>query len=477
MRNQPFRSQPHRALAWACIALLAVCVRASIASAHGAFPGVSDMLDQTADGVKILRIYQGLVMKEGSSWRYVCSKAYNGAGADIAGSLPGGGVAIAVPSGITLMKRDGTFMPHPDPEAGQAEPTAFARSAEKLYALRFRDRVLASDVIEITDTTVKVLWTDSRIWSAIAVGESSLVLARADQDEVNELRLSFDGEVISEDKAPLPDTYAVAVQVMKDVPYYSVRLQNSSVMGRIEKGAWKQALMSGSAMAGPFVMPDGTAFVALDGVLSTFANDTATPLAENLDFVTELAQLDGHAYACTSTGLRDLTSSGLGDRLFDMSELLGPNECSIPMEQKNDCEIEWQHTQIEFIGANIKLAMGDTSEKVCDATAAGAAGGGAAGAAGTASVAGAVAQAGTNAAGSASSEASMQTASAGGAGGAGAEKAAALHTQSSGCACGMVPRSPRGAAVTFALLIATGWYLRRRRKYSASRSLGVIAPS
>jgi hypothetical protein len=148
------------------------------------------------------------------------------------------------------------------------------------------------------------------------------------------------------------------------------------------------------------------------------------------------------------------------------------------MEQQNDFEIEWQHTQIEFIGANITLAMGDTSEKVCDATAAGAAGGGAAGAAGSStSDGGAAGRVAASAGGTASSEAAMQTATAGGAGGAGPEKAAAPHTQSSGCACGMVPRSPRGAAVTFTLLIATAWYLRRRRKYSASRPLGVIAHS
>jgi hypothetical protein len=481
LKNQLLRSQPQarqkvvhkaaplRRLAWTLIALLAISARASFASAHGV-PGVSGMLDQSAGGVRVLRLYQGLVMKEGSSWRYVCSKMYNGAGQDIAGSLPGGGVAIAIPSGIALMKSDGTFMPHPDPEAAQAAPTAFARGADKLYALRFRDRVLASDVIEITPTTVKILWTDTHYWSDIAVGENSLALVRADQDEIDAMRLSFSGEVLSEDKATLSDTYAVSVRVMGDVPYYSVRLQNESVMGRIEQGMWKQVLMSGNAMAGPLVMQDGTTLVALDGVLSTFANEMATPLAENVDFVTALAELDGRPYACTATGLRDLNSAGLGDRLFDMSELLGPDECLLPLEMRADCELEWQHTQIELLGANIELPMGDTSESVCDQPAAGgtiAAGSGSAGAAGAGATAANATEAATRAAGAAGSkaaEAAMQSpAGAGTTAGVGAATAPPAPT--SGCACGMLPRSPRGAAVTYSLLITSAWFLRRRRKF------------
>jgi hypothetical protein len=400
-------------------------------------------------------------MREGSNWRYICSQIYNGSGQDIAGSLPGGGIAIAVPSGIAIMKRDGTVTPHPDPVAGQAEPTAFARSADKLYALRFRDRVMASDVIEITETAVKVLWTDTHIWSDIAVGGNSLALVRAEQDEVDEMRLSFEGEVLSSDKATLKDTYAVSVRVMGDTPYYTVRLQNQSVMGRVEQGSWKQVLMSGNAMAGPLAMADGSTFVALDGVLSTFTNDMATPLAENVDFVTGLAQLEGRPYACTATGLRDLSSTGLGDKLFDMSELFGPDECLLPKEKRNDCEIEWQHTQIDFLGANIQLAMGDTSGTMCDTPGTNGASAANPGSAGSGTMVAAVKSGAAGTAGSTSAEAQMQSTSGGASG---AASGTSAPPQSSGCACGMVPRSPRGAAETYTLFVACAWYLRRRRK-------------
>jgi hypothetical protein len=103
--------------------------------AHSA-PGVAAILDEDAAGVQSLRLYSGLVQRAGTSWRFVCSKVYGGVGQDLAASLPGGGAAIAIPSGITLLKRDGRFEPHPDPEARSGTVTAFARADGKLYALR-----------------------------------------------------------------------------------------------------------------------------------------------------------------------------------------------------------------------------------------------------------------------------------------------------------------------------------------------------
>jgi len=145
-----------------------------------------------------------------------------------------------------------------------------------------------SDIVEVSDTTVRVLWTDTHYWSDIAAGEKSLALVRAEQDEIEELRLSFEGEVLSEDKAPLVDPLEVTVRVMGDAPYYAARLQNQRLLGRIENGEWRTVLMAGNALAGPLELADGTVLVALDGVLSTFADDAATPLMD-ADFVTGLA--------------------------------------------------------------------------------------------------------------------------------------------------------------------------------------------
>jgi hypothetical protein len=467
LENPPLGSRLRSRGAQLLVCLVLLVSNASTVLAHSQ-PGVSGILDEDESGVHLLRLYQGLVQRDGESWRFVCSKTYGGVGQDLAGPLPGeGGAAIAIPNGVMIMKHDGTVTPHPDPEAMQGTITAFARSKDKLYGLRWRDRLLVSDVVEITESTVRVLHTDTQHWSDIAVGEASLVLMVYGGNEIEGLRLSFDGQVMADDKAPLEGVLAASVRVMNDVPYYTVRLQNSSQLGRIEQGAWKSVAMAGNALAGPLVMSDGTVLVALDGVLSTFANDAATPLADATDFVTGLYQLDDHPYACTRTGLRDLSSTGLGAQLFDMSELLSPNECVVPEESRSDCELEWQHLLVELLGANIPVVpTADASEGMCSAD--GGSRAGAAGAGGSASDASQSTQAATGsagAAGSAPQNAPMQAASAGSA----AANTAETSAQPAGCACGIVPRLQRTAAApAYILLVAMALILRRGRKYPSN---------
>lgn len=454
-------------LAWA-----ALWVVPGMAHAHSA-PGVASILDEDERGVQMLRLYQGIVQRDGDAWRFVCSMRYGGVGQDRAASLPSGGVAIAIAHGLALMQRDGTVIPHPDPEGAVGIVTAFARAPGKLYALRMRPQQLVSDVIEITDTAVRVVWTDTRFWSDIAIAETGLVLVHFEQDKVEELRLSFAGEVTSQQAADLVDSLEVSVRVLGDVPYFTAKLETSSLIGRIEDGVWKTIVMAGNNIAGPVALADGTVLVAPDGVLSTLVGDVVTPLSD-ADFVIGLDEMDGHAYACTRTGLRDISSTGFGASLFDLSELLGPNECWVPEDLRNDCEIEWQHLQVEIIGANIPIASEDASEPpICPTE-------GAAGAGGTP----ATAVAGAGAAGS--------TAQAAGApavmGGAGLADAGPIMTSNvaqaqteqgqaaeatpqrsaAGCACG-IPRRGRGrsAGVGLALLAASLLHRRTRRKRRA----------
>ena len=432
------------------LCMIASSWRAATVLAHSQ-PGVSGILDDNAGGVQVVRLYQGIVRRDGSSWRFVCTRSYGGADPDstaagpqsgLAGSLPGGGVAIALPMGIAVMKRDGSTMPHPDPIAEQGKLTAFARTPDKLYALRWREQFLASDVVEITESSVRVLYTDTQHWNDIGVTDSSLVLMRFGSDEIDEMRLSFAGEMLSLDNAPLPNAIAVSMQVMGDIAYHAARFDDHSILGRIIQGQWSPVLMAGNMIGGPLALQDGTALVALDGVLSTFANDVATPLGEP-DFVSGLFQLDDRPYACTRTGLRDLTSTGLGAQLFDMSEMVAPDECSLSPDDRSACELEWQHVFIEVLGANIPVKMDDAQKKVCaaaitGATAAAGSGGslsGAAGAAGTSSNAASTASNGAGATGS-------------------PETASPIKTPSSGCACNVATRSRPVAFKLGSMLVA-----------------------
>jgi hypothetical protein len=407
----------------------------------------------------MLRLAQGIVLREGATWRFVCSQTYGGKGQDLAGAVPGGGAAVAVPSGIVLMQRDGSFVPHPDPEASLGTPTAFAVAPGKLYAVRRRERVRVTDVIEITPTSVRVIWTDSRYWNDLAVGAESLTLVRFEGDEVDELRLSFSGEVRSEQKASLVDPLEVSVRVIGDTPYYTAKLQTSTVLARIEQGTWKPVVTAGNGLAGPLELPDGTVLVALDGVLSTLANDVATPLPAD-DFVIGLSQIEAHPYACTRTGLREVSSTSLGANLFDLAELHGPDGCLVPAGSESDCELEWQHFQVELLGANIPLASADPAQKVC---------GGTTGATAMGALDAGVAAASASAlAGTAASVPARAPAGEAGTGATGQTNPPSTATQpGSGCACGIVPQARRTTVnlVCYALVVlGIATRLRRRRR-------------
>lgn len=435
----------------ACVAFVA-SLGASAVQAHSA-PGVTAILDEDAAGLHLLRLYYGMVIREGSDWRFICSQIYGGIGQDLAASLPGGGAVIGTPTGIIIMKRDGTVAPHPDPEAQRGVVTAFARSAGKLYALRMRPDGAANDLIEITESTVRVLWTDARYWNDIAIGPSSISLVRISQDTIEAVGLSFDGQVLSDQVAVVVDPLEATVRVIANVPYYTVRTSRSTSLGRFDQNAWHVVLDTGNSIAGPLALPDGTVLVALEGQLATLANDMATPLAET-DFVIGLNQLEDHPYACTRTGLRDLSSSALGASRFELSELLAPDLCLAPEAMRDACELEWQHFQIELLGANIPVATDTEPAKQCAGPVAGSAG----------SMLSAADQAGSSSNGLAGASPQMSAGEAASppSGQAGASEPT---TQvSSGCSCCILRRSEHGAEVACALLFALTLFVRTRRR-------------
>jgi hypothetical protein len=366
--------------------LLVVALLCPAAKLHAhTGPGVMAIVDEDESGVRMLRLNQGLAQKVGDQWRFVCPSAYQGEGQDPAAALPGGGTAVASPTGVWLMRRDGTLVPHPDP-ATQGQVTAFARSPTALYALRARQDL--NDVIQLDADSVHVLWTDTRFWSDIAVGTSFLQLVRFDQGVIEELQLSLQGEVISQQRAALADVVAVNARTIGDVPYFTARLGTmlgtTVELGRIEQGAWQILQMAESTLAGPVETADGTRFIGLEGKLAAFDAEIVTP-REEPDFITGLERLVDHSYACTVSGLRDLSSAGLGATRFDLSLLEPPDSCVVPEAQRSACNLEWQHFRFELLAVNIPVTSAASSTD-CSANqgAAGAAGAATTSSAGTA---------------------------------------------------------------------------------------------
>jgi hypothetical protein len=326
----------------------------SAVHAHSA-PGVAAIVDEDAHGIYVLRLYAGHAQHAHDGWHYYCSGLYQGQGSEISASLPGGGVAIATARGIWVLDRDGTIGPHPDPEA-QGFVTAFARGGGRLYGIKQRTNDTVYDLIEVTADAVRVLWTDTRYWNDLAVGDTLIQLVRIDGDTIEALQLSLEGKALGAQDAPLADVQAVNARMVGDAAYYTVRLETSAELGHIQQNAWHVLQMAANSIAGPSRTADGISFVAVDGKLATFDADVLAS-RDDTDFVTGLNRLDNHSYACTSTGLRDLSSAGLGELVFDLSQLLPPDPCVVPVYMRPACELEWQHLQSELLGSNIPIAQ------------------------------------------------------------------------------------------------------------------------
>jgi hypothetical protein len=339
--------------AGALLAAAIVLLPSATLHAHSA-PGVASIVDEDADGIYVLRLYQGHAQRGPDGWHYFCSGLYRGQGFELSAALPGGGVAIAAPEGLWVLKRDGTLGPHPDRMA-KGLVTAFARGGGKLYAVKQRPDETMYDVVEITADAVRVIWSDSRYWTDLAVGNSLLQLVRTEEDKLEELQLSLDGQVLRQQHAMLANVLALNTHMIGDETYYTARLESSLELGHIDQNSWHMLQTAHASIAGPSRTADGTSFIALDGKLSIFNGDVLMPSADTT-FVARLDRLDAHSYACTNTGLRSLSSAGLGESLFDLSQMLPPDPCVVPQNLRSTCNLEWQHLIVELLGSNISVA-------------------------------------------------------------------------------------------------------------------------
>lgn len=342
------------------------------AAAHTT-PQVWAIVDQDANGPSALRLNEGLAIKTGTQWHFACPARYGGDVQDPAEGLPWGGVALGAASGIWVLDRTGGMAPYPDPAAAGVKVVAFARGETRLFALRSQGDL--HDVVEVGAERLSVVWSDARPWNDMAAGSGFLQLVRFELDEIEELRLSLAGEVIAQARAALPDARAAYARATGSEAYIVATSAGSEYeLGRIERGLWHVLQRAGGNLAGPVQSAQGQRFVALDGKLATFDADAISELSDT-GFVVGLRRFADRSYASTTTGLRELSSGGLGASLFELGQLLPPDLNAVAVERRSACNLEWQHYRFELMAANISLAA-TTAPSVTNQAGLGAAGSG-----------------------------------------------------------------------------------------------------
>lgn len=415
------------------------------AYAHGPAPSALSVVDDDATGPKVIRLTGGYARRvDGGRYEFLCPAAW---GDDVvlpAGTIPNGPVVIAGGTGLYLVDATGAVTPHPDP-AAKMPATDFAQLGGKLYVLRTNGA--NSEVLEVTPTSVRMVFSDPGSWSAIAATSSAIGLMRLTDTKIEQLRISADGMVIDRGSAPAPmEPILVTARATSQELFAVVVTANGRELGQIMGDQWKRIALASSAIAGPAEVPNGDVYIAIDSVISKLSDTQSTLMSVP---VSCLGRLGDIAYACTRDGLSSMAPAGVAEPIFALSSMLAPNMAKVAPDQQSLCEAQWEHFRFDLLALGVTLM--DPPATVDD---------GQAGAAGVAM--GAAGMAGTGVAG-------MGVAGAAGAdvlGAAGGSVVAMPPTAASdagGCAVASV-RGEAASVVTWALGAALLLIRRRRRR-------------
>jgi hypothetical protein len=338
------------AVAIALLATLQHGPGSSRARAHGRDPAQAlSIVAADAHGPSVVRLNEGLAVRRQEGWRFVCPVLWGEDAVVPAQAIPGGAVLIGASSGLFVMREDGGVVRHADP-AATGRVIALATSAAGLYALRAQG---AYEVLAVQADTVRVLWSDTRPWTDMAVGEAFVSLMRIESDQLHELRLSPEGAMLAEHAALLAaGASGVRVRLTGGISYALVLSSAlTAELGRIEQGVWL-SLQDAGTIAGPIEMTDGLRVLALDGALARFDGEQLAPLAEPAR-VTCLGRWLELGYACSEGDLRALEPDGLGALLFGLDGLLEPDLERVPEAAREACTLQWQRYRIDLLQRGI----------------------------------------------------------------------------------------------------------------------------
>jgi hypothetical protein len=346
----------------AALAAIVVAGHAGRAHGHGLVPAPQSILASDANGVRAVRLTEGLALRTERGFEYVCPAAWGGEYAfTLAGALPDGRIAVATGAGLAILAEDGTFAESTDPLAG-GRVLALAQTAQALYALY--QRVTMTALVAFGKTESHVVYDETPGWTDVVASDDAVLLVRLDGTWIQELRLSSGAggeDVVSWKQADAPEGTAAVFARLAGSASYVVATVNGGLaleLGRIENNAFHVLQTAGAGVAGPLETEDGHRFVAIDGALARFDGDRVAKLDENAS-VTCLGRNGPRSYACTRSEIRALDADGLGEVLFDVTRLQDPDLGSVPEPLRSECGAQWDHFRFDLVASGVELAGAD----------------------------------------------------------------------------------------------------------------------
>ena len=365
----------------AALPCLLLSVPASEALAHGEPPTAHAVVSSDAQGPVVVNLNKGLAQRRASgrfqflcpaSWGLMVTTSANEVTTPAA-ALPDGTVVLGASAGLSLLSAEGVVSAHPDARAEQPS-TELVSGKDAVYALRAAEQ--GSEIVSVTATEAKPIWSDPGSWYSLGATDSGLVVMRVNDTEVEQRTLSFSGEEMESVSATLsqPIDY-VFVRTTPSAAYALLLVQSEPRLGRVTQGAFEEIAMAQSSIAGPLVVADEE-LVAIDGELNGLRDGALTPITDP-SYVLCLEQSDSLPYACTRTGIDAVAQTGVGSSLFALTSLIAPDYALLSDETvRGQCEYQWEDLRFDLVAVDMEpLPEPDAGvASAADAGAAGAAG-------------------------------------------------------------------------------------------------------
>ena len=355
------RNRPGRRAALILTVLGVLSTVTGGARAHIGPAAVRAVLAMEEGEPTILLLNEGLALRQDGGFHYVCPAIWGDS--EMRDTVVvNGEILIGADSGLWIFGPDGSARPHPEAAAAGGVPLITGASAEHLMQLRLDGDV--TQILRADAEQVAIVWSSIARWDTMGVASDFVVLLAMNTGQIQLLRLATDGSELGQESAMGPETgLGPVARFIGERPYITLKrlLDDGSwgvEVGLLEEGAW-ESLAIAVTFVGPSLGPDGELLVSIDGQLSTFDDHElqALPLETPVNCIDDF---EGFIYVCDSVGLREMTTDGPGEPLFELLELQPPLEALVPEDKRVMCQQQWELYQqdLAWVGSTLPGADG-----------------------------------------------------------------------------------------------------------------------
>lgn len=345
----------------------------ALASAHGDPAAVVQVVAADTDGPRVIRLTEGLAIKLGGEWTYVCPNLFGLGSIFLALSADGERTWVVGADDLMTLEADGTVAARGEPHLASDSVLALAASERDVYALRFAAR--GTEVFRLAASgSERIAQVRERFATMAVAGSGALYLARAEDDRLHVLFLSDSGEETSREVFDLDLAGAVPrlrvaseklfVQVVRPAGFELFHLERNET-GADRKGD-AQSLFAGSErIYGPIAGPDGTTWASVDPVLYSLGSDLTLEPHEAPASVTCVDSRGGRAFACAQASLYELEPGGLGKRVMALESLSPPPRAHPALVGSERCGHEWTLFSKDLASIGVRK-LGSSKEPSAD---------------------------------------------------------------------------------------------------------------